>query len=83
MRLVLNMTSPIDEAMRDFATKSLKNEAGSMICFDKAEHMWKYNKISDEVYCMNCGGVDISYRGMAITLIEVKKLLERLVRRPL
>jgi len=70
------MTTPIEEAMREVATKKLNNEAGSLMCIDKGEHMWKYNKHEDEVYCMSCGGVDGDYRGMAITLLEIKKLLE-------
>ncbi len=71
--------NPIDEAMRDFAKKQLENEAGSMKCIENNKHMWKYNKKSDEVYCMQCGGMDANYQGLAITLIECKQLLERLV----
>jgi len=66
---------PIDEAMKELATKSLNNEAGSMICIQDGGHVWRYNKHEDEVYCMSCGGVDVGYRGMGVTLLEIKKLL--------
>ncbi len=68
--------TPIEEAMRDLAEKSLNNEAGSLLCNQDGGHMWKYNKVSDEVYCMNCGGMDAGYRGIGVTLLEIKKLLE-------
>lgn len=65
------MSSPIEEAMQDFA---IKREG--MKCIEGHDHNWRYSNKSDEVYCTGCGGVDAGYRGMGVTLLEIKKLLE-------
>ncbi len=67
--------SPLDEAMRDFATNELEKEASYHvdIC-DK--HDWRYNQKMDEVYCTGCGAFNGEYKGMGVMLMEIHRMLK-------